>query len=392
MAGAVIPAALVTGIQSDLPGDVIATVTEPVYDTATGRFLLIPEGSRILGKYNSQVSYGQCRVQMVWNRIILPDTSSLTLDNLVGTDPAGNSGLEDGVDLHWGRLLDGAALTTMLGVGAELAALENRTDGNRIVIAGARKRPGQHQSNQAGTDAAKPGRAADTHRAAGIAGARDRESRSGAAALPADVHPTGSYTMSAPKKLRLGPLPKTESVKLIFACPASLKADLDRYAALHAQAYGEAVDAMTLIPHMLMAFMARDRGFKRTAADRMLVGPHGQEASTNVTKLKVCRYHPVKKSHLHSANAARRDHAQVLTRSALRPAPVPIHQARIAGERERPWLSNCVRLPTVMTVWSCGRRRKSPIASASPSGVSVNVPVASSGSCCTIGWGSRASR
>lgn len=74
--------------------------------------------------------------------------------------------------------------------------------------------------------------------------------------------------MSAPiNKLRLGPLPKTESVKLTFACPASLKADLDRYAALHAQTYGESVDAVALIPHMLHAFMERDRGFrKKTAA------------------------------------------------------------------------------------------------------------------------------
>ena len=84
MAGTVIAGALVTGIKSDLPGDVIGTVTEPVYDSATGKFLLIPQGSRIMGKYNSQVSYGQSRVQVVWNRIILPDTSSLTLDNLVG--------------------------------------------------------------------------------------------------------------------------------------------------------------------------------------------------------------------------------------------------------------------------------------------------------------------
>jgi hypothetical protein len=71
--------------------------------------------------------------------------------------------------------------------------------------------------------------------------------------------------MSAAKKLRLGPLPKTESTKLTFACPASLKADLDRYAALHAQTYGEAVDAAMLIPHMLEAFMTSDRGFHRKA-------------------------------------------------------------------------------------------------------------------------------
>jgi len=136
MAGTVIAGALVTGIQSDLPGDVIATVTEPVYDTATGRHLLIPQGSRILGKYNSQVSYGQSRVQVVWNRIVLPDTSSLALDSLVGADPAGHAGLEDGVDWHWDRVFAGAALTTLLGIGAELAAPENRQNGNRIVIAG----------------------------------------------------------------------------------------------------------------------------------------------------------------------------------------------------------------------------------------------------------------
>ncbi|AKC78374.1 conjugal transfer protein TrbI [Xanthomonas arboricola] len=150
MAGTVVAGALVTGIKSDLPGDVIATVTEPVYDTATGRFLLIPQGSRILGRYNSQVSYGQSRVQVVWNRIILPDTSSLTLDNLAGTDPAGYVGLEDGVDWHWDRIFAGAVLTTLLGVGAELAAPENRQDGDRIIIAG--RDSAQDSINQVGQE------------------------------------------------------------------------------------------------------------------------------------------------------------------------------------------------------------------------------------------------
>ena len=150
MAGTVIAGALVTGIKSDLPGDVIATVTEPVYDTATGKFLLIPQGSRILGRYNSQVSYGQSRVQVVWNRVILPDTSSLKLDNLVGTDPAGYAGLEDDVDWHWKRIVAGAVLTTLLGVGAELAAPENRQDGNRIVIAG--RDSAQDSINQVGQE------------------------------------------------------------------------------------------------------------------------------------------------------------------------------------------------------------------------------------------------
>lgn len=150
MAGTVVAGALVTGIKSDLPGDVIATVTEPVYDTATGRFLLIPQGSRILGRYNSQVSYGQSRVQVAWNRIILPDTSSLTLDNLTGTDPAGYAGLEDGVDWHWDRIFAGAVLTTLLGVGAELAAPENRQDGDRIIIAG--RDSAQDSINQVGQE------------------------------------------------------------------------------------------------------------------------------------------------------------------------------------------------------------------------------------------------
>mgnify|MGYP002661307237 CR=1 FL=1 len=79
--------------------------------------------------------------------------------------------------------------------------------------------------------------------------------------------------MNTPRKLRLGPLPRTESVTLTFPCTASLKAELDRYAALHAQTYGEAVDAMALIPHMLEAFMERDRGFKRLHKARSVVAP-----------------------------------------------------------------------------------------------------------------------
>ena len=150
MAGTVISAALVTGIKSDLPGDVIGTVTSPVYDTATGRYLLIPQGSRIFGKYNSQVAYGQSRVQIVWNRIILPDTSSLTLDNLAGADPAGYAGLEDGVDWHWGRILAGAALSTVLGVGSELAVSnQGNANGNTVI---ALRDSSQDTANQVGQE------------------------------------------------------------------------------------------------------------------------------------------------------------------------------------------------------------------------------------------------
>ena len=108
MAGTIIPAALVTGINSDLPGQVIATVTEAVYDTAMGRYLLIPQGSRLVGRYDSQVAFGQRRVLLVWTRLIMPDTSSISLDKLPGIDPAGYAGLEDGVDCHWDGTRGGA--------------------------------------------------------------------------------------------------------------------------------------------------------------------------------------------------------------------------------------------------------------------------------------------
>jgi type IV secretion system protein TrbI len=134
-AGTVIPAALVTGINSDLPGPVVATVTEAVYDSATGRYLLIPQGSRLVGKYDSQVSFGQRRVLMVWTRLILPDTSSIVLDRLQGLDVAGHAGLEDGVDWHWERLLAGAGLSTFVGIGAELAAPQRGGSEGQVIIA-----------------------------------------------------------------------------------------------------------------------------------------------------------------------------------------------------------------------------------------------------------------
>ncbi|HEY9145416.1 TrbI/VirB10 family protein [Thiobacillus sp.] len=153
MAGTIIPAALVTGINSDLPGQVIATVTEAVYDTATGRYLLIPQGSRLVGRYDSQVAFGQRRVLLVWTRLILPDTSSISLDKLPGIDPAGYAGLEDGVDWHWDRILASAALSTLLGVGAELAAPDNGGNGNRVVIAA--RQSAQDTVNQAGQEITK---------------------------------------------------------------------------------------------------------------------------------------------------------------------------------------------------------------------------------------------
>lgn len=120
-AGSVIPASLITGLRSDLPGLVIAQVTERVYDSATGLILLIPQGARLIGSYDSVVAFGQRRALIVWQRIVMPDGSSLKLDNVPATDAAGYAGLEDKVDAHTWSLLKGIALSTLLGVGSELA-------------------------------------------------------------------------------------------------------------------------------------------------------------------------------------------------------------------------------------------------------------------------------
>lgn len=121
MAGTVIAASLVSGLNSDLPGFVIAQVTENVFDTVSGRFLLVPQGSRLIGRYDNVVAFGQERALVVWQRIIRPDGSSIVIDNLPATDTGGYAGLADEVDLHTWKLLKGVALATVLGVGSELA-------------------------------------------------------------------------------------------------------------------------------------------------------------------------------------------------------------------------------------------------------------------------------
>ena len=121
-AGAVIPAALVTGLRSDLPGQITAQVTSNVYDSPTGRFLLIPQGARRIGEYDSRVAFGQSRVLLVWTRLILPNGRSIVLERQPGADEAGYAGLEDGVNNHWGRLFMAAGLATVLNIGVELGA------------------------------------------------------------------------------------------------------------------------------------------------------------------------------------------------------------------------------------------------------------------------------
>jgi type IV secretory pathway VirB10-like protein len=130
-AGSVIPAAMITGIRSDLPGQVTAQVTQNVYDSPTGSLLLIPQGTRIIGEYDAGVTFGQRRVLLVWNRLILPNGRSIVLERQPGADASGYAGIEDGVDYHWWDLMRAAGLSTLLGVGAELAA----SDEDRLIRA-----------------------------------------------------------------------------------------------------------------------------------------------------------------------------------------------------------------------------------------------------------------
>ena len=127
-AGSIIAASLITGLNSDLPGLVTAQVTENVYDSVTGRSLLIPQGSRLIGSYDSVVAFGQSRALVVWQRIILPDGSSIRIDNVPATDTQGYAGLSDRIDRHTWQLLKGVALSTLLGVGTELSFGSTESD------------------------------------------------------------------------------------------------------------------------------------------------------------------------------------------------------------------------------------------------------------------------
>jgi type IV secretion system protein VirB10 len=121
-AGTVIPGALITGIRSDLPGQITAQVTENVFDSPSGQLLLIPQGARLIGLYDSQVTTGQSRVLLVWNRLIMPNGRSIVLERQQGADPSGYAGLEDEVDNHWKQLIGAALLSTLLSVGSEASA------------------------------------------------------------------------------------------------------------------------------------------------------------------------------------------------------------------------------------------------------------------------------
>lgn len=136
-AGTVIPAALITGIRSDLPGQITAQVTEAVYDSPTGKYLLIPQGAKLIGQYDSSVAFGQSRMLLVWTRIIMPDGNSIVLERQPGADTQGYAGLEDEVDNHWGMLFKAAVLSTLLSVGAEAGTSQDENNLVQAIRSGA---------------------------------------------------------------------------------------------------------------------------------------------------------------------------------------------------------------------------------------------------------------
>jgi type IV secretory pathway VirB10-like protein len=126
-AGWEIPAVLEQALNSDLPGELKALVSSNVYDTASGRYLLIPQGSRLVGVYNSRIGYGQDGVQVIWDRVIYPDSSSLDLSGMIGQDAHGFSGFRDKVDRHYTRLIGFAVLTSLFAAASEISQNQNRS-------------------------------------------------------------------------------------------------------------------------------------------------------------------------------------------------------------------------------------------------------------------------
>jgi len=134
-AGTIIPAALVTAINSDLPGHIVGQVTNQVYDSIAGKHLLVPQGSRLVGRYDNEVLNGQNRILIIWQRLILPNGNSIVIDPMPGTDAAGVSGIADRVDYHLSRLAGATLLSTLFAFGGNLAANANQSD-EQAAIAG----------------------------------------------------------------------------------------------------------------------------------------------------------------------------------------------------------------------------------------------------------------
>lgn len=133
-AGAIIPGILISGINSDLPGQIIAQVRSNVYDTVTGKYLLIPQGAKITGLYDSQIVYGQKRVLVIWKRIIFPNGKSINLEGMPGVDLSGYAGFSDQVNNHYLKMLGSVILLSVLSAGAELSSPQEFNDDGTLSV------------------------------------------------------------------------------------------------------------------------------------------------------------------------------------------------------------------------------------------------------------------
>ena len=173
-AGTVLPAVLITAINSDLPGPVIAQVREHVYDTVTGDHLLVPQGSRLIAQYDSMVAWGQERVLVCWNRLILPNGDSIDLQCMPAADLQGAAGLADEVNEHWWRILKGAAVATLLSAGTAYVAGDTTSYSPSVGQVTARSAAGEIGTVGAQITRTQPQHPADHHGPSRLLGQRHR--------------------------------------------------------------------------------------------------------------------------------------------------------------------------------------------------------------------------
>ena len=258
-AGSVVPAALLTAINTDLPGDVIAQVSENVYDSVSGDFLLIPQGSRLLGTYHSLVNNGQNRALLVWQRLIYPNGDSITLGGMPGIDESGAAGVADQVDDHLDKLAAATAFSTAIAYGGNLARNRQSTGNgytNEDVI-GDNRRPGSRPRRQPHHRPATRG-AADDHDPPGLAVAGPGEQGPHPAALRRCRMTRGVEMQS----IALPAFHVTTTRKLSVEVGYELSQDLERYRAFYKQAYGADVNEADLLREMARRFMEADRQFQ----------------------------------------------------------------------------------------------------------------------------------
>ena len=256
-AGSVIPAALLTGIRSDLPGQVTGQVTENVYDSPTGRYLLIPQGSKLTGGYDSQISFGQSRVLLVWTRLIFPNGRSIVLERQPALTPKAmpvsrTRLIITGADCSWPLLSPHCSALAP----SSAPAIPTAMSSGRCAAAA-----GQPQSNRPAGRAPQSQCPADAHDPAGIPGSRDRQPRS----CPCTLSKLWANAMS---KLKLGAILDDKPVKLAIELPAQVNRDLIAYAEVLGRETGQTIEPAKLVAPMLARFMSTDRAFARSRRGR----------------------------------------------------------------------------------------------------------------------------